>query len=311
MLYFVLSKAGIDKVFLIMKGMNPLAFISAIFIYIFSLYVSTIRWRLLLPEGFRTGRLFSLYLIGSFFNTFLPGVIGGDAVKAYYLSKELRVTSDELKEQDSGSEQNSKLNPSPITHHSSLTISIASVFMDRYIGFIALMSVGLIAFPFGFKYFKGSNIGWLLLLIVFSFLMVSLLIFWLRLGKGIRALSDFYDYFHAYKNQRNVIVKTLLLSAIIQIMGIMAVHILTMGLGQHISLLVFFIFIPIIITIATLPISISGIGLREGSFVLLFGFLGITPDMATAISFAWFLSIASGSLLGLVEYIRHSDYFKR
>ncbi|MBI5187538.1 MAG: UPF0104 family protein, partial [Nitrospirae bacterium] len=44
---------------------------------------------------------------------------------------------------------------------------------------------------------------------------------------------------------------------------------------------------------------------REGAFVLLFGFIGVKPEVATAISLSWFISIATGSLLGLVEYIRH------
>jgi len=88
LLYFVLSKTGVEKVLTIIKTINPLAFIGVIFIYIFSIYVSSIRWRLLLPEEFKGKRLFSFYLIGSFFNTFLPGLVGGDAVKTYFLFKE-------------------------------------------------------------------------------------------------------------------------------------------------------------------------------------------------------------------------------
>ncbi len=48
-----------------------------------------------------------------------------------------------------------------------------------------------------------------------------------------------------------------------------------------------------------------GTGAREASFVLLFGFLGISPAQATAVSFAWFLSVATGSLPGLIEYLRY------
>ncbi|MBU4319907.1 MAG: flippase-like domain-containing protein, partial [Nitrospinae bacterium] len=53
LLYFVLSNAGVEKVFAILKTINPFAFIAVIFIYIFSIYVSSIRWRLLLPEEFK------------------------------------------------------------------------------------------------------------------------------------------------------------------------------------------------------------------------------------------------------------------
>ncbi|MDO8746359.1 MAG: lysylphosphatidylglycerol synthase transmembrane domain-containing protein, partial [Thermodesulfovibrionales bacterium] len=255
---------------------NPFAFISVIFIYITSTYLSSIRWRLLLPEEFKEKRLFSFCLVGSFFNTFLPGIIGGDVVKTFYLYRETNKGS----------------------------LSFASVFMDRYIGFISLMTIALISFAAGFKYIKGSLIEWLLPTIVFSFLIGSFAIFRLRLGKGIRALSEFYGYFSGYSSQKMVIMKALMLSFTIQILSILSMYIIALGLGQHIYLAYFFIFFPIIVTISTLPISISGIGVREGAFVVLFGMAGVKPEMATAMSFAWFLSTASGGLVGLFEYLR-------
>lgn len=277
LLYAVISKTGIDKVFSTLKGINKLSFVFAVLIYMVTIYISTIRWRLLLHERFGMKRLFSLYFIGSFFNHLLPGIIGGDAVKAYYLYR------------DTG-------------HGPS---AVASVFMDRYIGFTALMLVGLTAFPFGFGYFRGSYIEWVLPLIILLFITGSFFVFGLRIGRGIKLLSGFYDYFALYKGKKTVIIKTLLISIIIQTIVIFAVYVLSLGLKADMPLLPLFIFIPVISTIATIPISISGIGVREASCVLLFGFLGISPVQATAISFAWFLSVAAGSLPGLIEYLRY------
>jgi len=276
LLYLVLSKTGAEKVLAIIKTVNPLAFISVILIYIFSVYVSTLRWRLLLTEKVKKSRLFSLYLIGSFFNTFLPGMVGGDAVKSYYLYKETNKGS----------------------------LSLASVFMDRYVGLISLMAIGLLAYILGFRYVRGTIIEWLLPVMVLSFLAGSFIIFGFRFGKRIQMLSEFYEYFYAYKNQKTLIIKTLLLSAVIQILSILSMYIITLGLGQHIQLKYFFIFFPIVVTLASLPISISGIGVREGAFVLLFGIIGVRPEMATAMSFTWFLSVACGGLTGLFEYLR-------
>ena len=118
------------------------AFLSAIALCIFAQFVSTIRWKLLLPDGVGLRKLVFLCMIGSFFNTFLPGVIGGDAVKGLYL---YRVTG-------KGS------------------LSLASIFMDRYIGFAALIAICAVAFPFGFGFFAGSPVQWLLPVIVFSFI---------------------------------------------------------------------------------------------------------------------------------------------
>ncbi len=277
LLYAVISKTGIDKVLSTLKGINIFSFVLAVLIYMFTIYISSIRWRLLLHEKFGMKRLVSLYFIGSFFNHLLPGLIGGDAVKAYYLYR------------DTGRGSS----------------AVASVFMDRYIGFTALMLVGLIAFPFGFGYFRGSYIEWVLPLIVLLFITASFFVFGLRIGRRFKALSGFYDYFAVYKGKKTVLVRTLLLSVMIQTIIIFAVYVLGRGLSVNVPLLPLFIFIPVIWTIATIPISISGIGVREASFVLLFGFLGISPVQATAVSFAWFLSVATGSLPGLVEYLRY------
>ena len=133
-------------------------------------------------------KLFSLYMIGSFFNTVLPGIIGGDAVKAFYLYQ--------------------------VTGKGGLTL--ASVFMDRYLGFVMLMIICTIAFPFGYAYLKGSGIEWMPPLIVLIFITASLLIFGLRLGKKIKILSEFYDYFHFYRNQKGIITKALLISTLVQ-----------------------------------------------------------------------------------------------
>lgn len=276
LLYYVLSKAGVEKVLSIIKTVNPLAFFAAVLIYIASIYIATIRWRLLIPEEFKTKKLFSFCLIGSFFNTFLPGIIGGDAVKTYYLYREI----------NSGS------------------MSLSSVFMDRYIGFVSLMLIALLSFIFGYRYVQGTIVEWLLPGIVLVFLSVSFVIFGLRFGKKIRLLSEFYIYFDEYRNRKNLIAKTLVLSLIIQLMSMLSLYFISLGLGLNLSIAYFIIFFPIITALTTLPISISGLGVREGVFVLLFGIVGIRPEMATAMSLAWFLSIASGGLVGLLEYVR-------
>jgi uncharacterized membrane protein YbhN (UPF0104 family) len=277
LLYIVLSKTGFEQVFSMLKGMSLPVFISVIFLYLLAQFISTLRWKLLLPGVLGVRKLFSLYMIGAFFNTLLPGVIGGDAVKGFYLYQ--------------------------ATGRGSL--ALASIFMDRYLGFVVLIAICTIAFPFGYKYFYGSRIEWLLPLVVLSFIIGSFLVFGLRLGKRIKILSGFYDYFHAYRNQKEVIGKTLLLSVLVQLSGIFSVYILALGIGQHIPFLACLIFVPLIVMFTTLPISISGLGVREGAFVLFLGLIGIKPGVATAISLSWFVAITAGSLLGLIEYIKY------
>jgi hypothetical protein len=275
--YVVLSRTGVRQVFSLLKGIHPYSFISAIFLYLFAQFLSAVRWKLFLPETLGMRKLFSFYLIGSFFNTVLPGLVGGDAVKAFYLYR--------------------------ATGRGSLTL--ASIFMDRYIGFVMLIIICTVVFPFGYSYFHNSPVFWMFPFIVLAFIVTSFLIFGLRFGKRIQMLSEFYDYFHSYRNQKNIILKALIISAVVQLSGFCAVFILALGLGVNIPFLACLIFVPLIIIFAAVPISISGIGIREGAFVLLFGLIGIRQDVATALSLSWFLANATGSLTGIIEYIRY------
>lgn len=216
-------------------------------------------------------------MIGAFFNTVLPGLVGGDAVKAFYLYQ--------------------------ATARGSLVV--ASIFMDRYVGFIMLIIICIVVFPFGFPYFHNSPVLWIFPLSVLVFIITSFLVFGLRFGKRIQVLSEFYDYFHSYRNKKGIILKALLISGIVQLSGFCGVYILAFGLGVHIPFLACLIFVPLIIMFAALPISISGIGIREGAFVLFFGLIGVRQDAATALSLSWFLANTTGSLVGIFEYVRY------
>lgn len=277
LLYIVLSKTGLQSVLSILKSINPIYFISAVLLYLLSQFISTLRWKLLLPNSLGTKKLFSLYMIGAFFNTLLPGLVGGDVVKGFYLY------------QATGKG----------------TLSFASIFMDRYLGLVVLIAICLIAYPFGYHYLLGSRLELLLPFIVTSFTAGSLLVFGLRLGKSIKLFSDFYEYFHAYRNQKNIIHRALFLSVLIQFIGIFTVYILSIGLGKHIPLLACLIFIPLIIIFTMIPVSISGLGIREGSFVLFLGFIGVESEFATAISLSWFITMVTGNFIGFIEYLKY------
>jgi uncharacterized membrane protein YbhN (UPF0104 family) len=278
-LYLVFSRTAVGEVFSRLKGIGPLYFIIAALLYITAQFVSAVRWKLLLPEKFMLRRLFSLYMIGAFFSSFLPGVIGGDVVKAYYLNKDAK----------------------------KISLTLASVFMDRYLGYASLIFLGAAAFPFSLRYLDHSVYKWVMPLICVAFIAGSLFFFGLRLGKRFSVVAEFYEYFGALKARKDVIFKAVLLSLLVQVICFSAVAMLARAMGQNIPLLLLYAFLPIVITIATLPISISGLGVREGAFVVLLGLIGVKPEAATSLSLSWFFSWVLGSLPGLVAYIRHSS----
>lgn len=275
--YLISRKADMTQVLHIMKSLGLFTFLGASALYILSQIFSTMRWQLLLPDTYPLRRLFSLYMIGAFFSSFLPGVVGGDAVRAYYLNKDAK----------------------------KISVTLAAVFMDRYLGFVTLMAIGIAAFPFSLNVFGDSPHRWLMPGFFISFVIGSILFFGLQLGKRFKLMTGIYEYFSVIKQQRAVIVKTLLLSVVVQLLNFMSVLILASKMGEDISLLLLAVFLPIVITVVALPVSISGIGVREGTFVILLGHVGISPEAATSLSLAWFFSTFVGSLPGLAFYFFH------
>ncbi len=186
-------------------------------------------------------------------------------------------------------------------------MTLASVFMDRYLGYVSLMLIGIAVFPFSMGFFGNSVYKWAMPLIFVAFLIGSVLFFGLRVGRRFKAISDFYEYFASLKQRRDIIIKTVLISFVVQVIGFSAVAILAYAMGERIPMILLMSFLPIVITVSSLPISISGLGVREGSFVVLLGLIGIRPEAATSLSLLWFFSIFVGSIPGLFAYIRHTS----
>jgi glycosyltransferase 2 family protein len=277
-LYIVFLKADVSQIISMLRKIGPLPFLIACLLYIVSICGASLRWKLLLPDKFTFRKLFSLYMIGAFFSSFLPGVIGGDVVKAYYLNKDAK----------------------------KLSLTLASVFMDRYLGYVSLMLIGMLSYPFALQFFGESSYKWVMPVIFVAFIIGSVLFFGLRLGKRFKTVSEFYEYFGVLKAKKDVIVKAVVISLGVQASGFVAVAVLASAMGEKIPVLMLLVVLPIIITVTSLPISISGLGVREGTFVVLLGLIGIRPAVATSLSLSWFFSTFVGSVPGLIAYIRHT-----
>lgn len=294
-LVFLFEKADMANVWIVIRSVNPMMFVIAAFAYALSQIASTYRWSLFLPNaGINIPflRLISLYYVGMFFNIFLPTAIGGDAVKSYYLYK------------FSGKGGN----------------SLASVFLDRFMGFFALVTIAVVSLLFGYRYVKGTYVPALVIALASAFLLSSLILWnkslhnWALVitGKikllGINEkIESLYNAVMIYKSAPLVLLKAFGVSFIVQFLSISIFYLVSRGFGMTISMGYFFLFVPIAVSISMLPLSLSGLGLREGAFVYLFTKVGTTDAQALSISLAGFAVVVMVSLLGGIEYMRLSS----
>lgn len=241
--------------------------------------LTSVRWSYFLPGKVPYGRLTSFCLIGYFFNTFLPGRIGGDIIKALYLYRDIGKGA----------------------------ISIASVLMDRYVGLSAMIGMSLIAYAAGYRYIEGTQIAWLVPSVSALFLVASFIVWRVNWGR-IKGMGSLYTPMMEYKKDVPMVSRGLTLSFLVQLICIMEVYLLSVALGLSVPVIYFLIFVPIINAVAAIPVTVAGLGLRELGFTTLFGMffshLGVTSNQAVSLSLLFFAAIVIINTLGGLEYIR-------
>lgn len=141
LLYIVFSAIPLNDVWIVLKKSNPILLFLAFVSFILSQLVSANRLLQLLKwSGFMldSKKNYILYLLGMFYNFFIPGGIGGDAYKVYILNKENNWSVKKL---------------------------TTVVFVDRLVGLIAI-GILIILFCLFIPYFSNQNLVWLLFLVL-------------------------------------------------------------------------------------------------------------------------------------------------
>jgi hypothetical protein len=109
-----------------------------------------------------------------------------------------------------------------------------------------------------------------------------------------------YEVIHQYQYQKTLILKSFLISFVSQILFFTSLGVVALSIGSRIHIKDLLIKMPIVSIMSLLP-SINGLGIREGSTVVLFGPL-IGSDKAFAMSILWLLILLCISVMGGLIY---------
>lgn len=233
---------------------------------VFSMFIQANRWRgLLLDEGkkikFRT--FYAYIALGYFFNNLLPSGFGGDAVKTIAFGKRF----------------------------GNIANSIAAVAISRVMGLLAMFICFFVMLPFvitrlDIPFIYTGAVCAVALLSVFI-IVGGLFSDKIKLPQKITAKVPFLlklqDAFSIYRGYKKAFFLSGLDSIWLQISSIIIHYSYFQAVGVPVDIATITVFMTITITITMLPISINGIGLREGLNVSLFtGLLGIPADIVLA-----------------------------
>jgi len=263
LLGFLFTRVPVADVLGLMARAHPGLVLLAIALFAASIAGSALQWGLFLRAQavvlpFRT--LFGFYLVGLFFNNFLPATLGGDVVKVIDVHR-------------TGSTRGA---------------AVVATLMDRAMGLLVLVAAALAALWLGgdalpFPELRAPLVAASLAMAAAFAAILSRRVLALcvsvaaRLpGRRVRDLGlRLLDYVGRFQRDRRVFLVALALSVGIQTIRI-GVHYLTaVALGVTVSPLLFLLVVPVIAVAVTLPISVGGFGVREGVGVLLFSRLGV------------------------------------
>jgi glycosyltransferase 2 family protein len=295
---YLLHKMDWAQLGVIARTLQPGWTLAALLSFGVILALATWRWQILLGvQGIHlsfahAGRLF---FIGHFFNAFMPGINGGDLAKMYYIVNAAR----EQRE-----------------------AAALSVFVDRIIGLIALLALAVVLsvfyYPFLTQLPETRAAVWAVYLIALGTLAFGLVVaVFPRIHRAVQArgwwekvpLHTLVEKLSAATALYAGAVRTNLLaggiSLLMHLINLASSWALIHALGLDVPLGPFASFLPIIALLIALPISFSGLGVREMLAILFFGLLGISKEHAVAFSFLQLSISLAWSLVGGLVHLRY------
>lgn len=127
-------------------------------------------------------------------------------------------------------------------------------------------------------------------------------------GAGLGGVQDrieqLYSAFTSYAAMPRVIAMVALGGVALQILRVGYVFLLSLAMGFNVDPAVFFVFVPVMAAIMLIPVTVFGIGLREGSYIFLFGYVGLSPAQALGMSALSFALDVAYSLAGGLVYLK-------
>jgi len=254
------------------------------------------RWLALLsPLGSRrppTATLIRIFFVSTFLGTFLVQSVGSDAVRTWSLARAGTPAAQAL----------------------------ASVLLDRLLGVVSILVSAVIGVALAPYVLREAAVGWAFAAASAGCLIALLFVFSARVDDAVRRMiarlpagrlrdqiGKLLDALQAYRVAHGLLAGVLVASIAVQVLRILQAWCLGRSLGLDASLTSYFAFIPIILLVMLLPITVNGLGISQWAFVWMFGRVGVTDANAFALSVLFVALGVIGNLPGGLLYAFTTD----
>jgi uncharacterized protein (TIRG00374 family) len=228
-----------------------------------------------------------IFFISTFVGTFLPSV-GGDLYRAYSLAR---------------------LNVSGVE-------AAASVLMDRVLGVLSIVMLGVAALSLSPHIAENRWVPLALLTAAGACAVVAAAVFSERVasrgqsvaarlpsGRARRLSAGIIDAVRRYARHHGELARVLAMSLAVQTVRVIQAWCLGRALGLEVPILLYFVFVPIVLLIMLLPITVNGLGTSQAAFVWLFEPAGVSAAEAFALSVLFVALGVVGNLPGGILYV--------
>jgi uncharacterized protein (TIRG00374 family) len=283
--FILIKQTSLKDIWTVLKTINPVWLAVAFCHHAFGLFSSAYRWQILakaqgdeIPLGF----LAKSYLVGQFFNNFLPTGYGGDIVRIWDGSR----------------------------YSKSLVKSSAIVLVERFTGISVLFLMAVAGSLFRLEMAQKIPVIWAALLLGAVGFGLIAAFFLPGVGRVLSALPLhglpdklrnktvlFRETILYYRTQPKPFARATLWAFLLQLNVVLYYFLIGKGLHLRIHFIDYFIFIPLVLIILTIPITISGLGLREESYIEIFRFYGIPAQAAVSFSL---IGVGFNLIIGIV-----------
>jgi uncharacterized protein (TIRG00374 family) len=303
-LWWVVAHNGRERIAQSLLAADPGWMLAALGVFLLSIVAGAYQWHLLLRiQGIEYGfkACFRSYYSGMFLNNFLPGTVGGDALRIYDVHQ----------------------------REGSFGKAAASTLLDRLMGFSALSFFSLLALALEFRQ-RALPAGLLLHLmqavtaVSAAFVAMLLLLLSRRLSGALRVVirslgmeklgnlhAKIEEALTAYKARWGRIGYVFLIACIVQFMRISVSAFSAWALHLTIEPVFFFAFIPLIALTGVLPLNVGGWGVPQGLGTYLYALPGVL--VATAPGFNPGAAAAAlaflPTVIGMVAMLGGGFYF--
>lgn len=293
LLGWLLSTVDVAALWRLLAGQSPLALMAMTAIQLLGIVVATVKWRVLLPAQ-TFGCLFRLNMVAQFYSLIVPGQVGAEAIKAYHLGRG-RADAESI---------------------------AASVVLDKVTGLLSLIALGLAGallttlqlgeslrlalvamFVLGVAALLGLRLPMLRALVLATGDRFSRLS--PKLERPFKQFGRFVEAWCAYLGQPVALVGSLFIGLLQHSIYIGMIVLLSRQFGFELVVFEWCWIFALVSVAGVLPITLAGVGVREGVFVGLLAAFAIPAEKALALSLTMFaLHVFFGLMGGAYEFLR-------